>query len=154
MVRPTLAIPALLLLLAACSERKAPVDGVGPWHIGKSTLAEDGGRCETSETPVWCFEMQIGIAGHSAEPNLYYASADPTAPLTEILLSLSGCRDGEVRAWLEQSLGKPTASSEKRATWKTRTVFVAAGLPAEPGRCEINFVAPTDTKRIAELEAR
>jgi hypothetical protein len=156
MLRAASSILALAVVLAAtsaCSRKKPEIDGLGNWRFGKTTR-QDAGSCQPENGVVWCFELPIQAGGLTFEPNLYFASNEPDAPLVEILVSVPGCREPELIKWLDEGLGDPTEKREGRRYYVGKKIFVAAQVPAEPSRCELSFVPPTDSDRIAKLKAK
>ena len=153
-----LSVAALLLPVAlagvACKKKEAPIDGIGPWHLGKSTASE-GTICQPQESGLtWCsHNPEMMIAEHRATVDLYFRGHEPTAPLVEILLALSApCNPEAIDKWLTHRLGPASRSSGRAILWDGKAAVIIAMLPAPGGECRIHFVAPEDGARRAALE--
>lgn len=143
---------ALLVCLAACSRKKAPVGGIGEWKLNETTLGQAPGFCNPDESITMCSHAAtIGFGGQSADIHLYFRGSEPDAPLVEISVVVKACDPEAAERTLTDLLGAPVEKRDKRAFWRSSGSFVAAQLPAEARRCEISFVAPDDADRIAEL---
>jgi hypothetical protein len=147
---------AAVAALAACSEHKAEFDGIGPWHIGKTTR-KDGVRCDpVPKTPdlVWCYlNPNITFAEQQATVDLYFHSNADDAPLAEILVDIQSCRpDGLDRA-LTSKLGVATEAHGHVLVWRGKVANIVAELPKADGECQISFLAPSETARLDELVA-
>jgi hypothetical protein len=148
-------IGAMLVVSGGC-KREAPVNGIGGFQVGKTKLGQIGGRCiDASEQPLmFCPSLaSVMLGDHRANIDLYFADKHNEATLAEILLDVNACRPDALGAWLADTLGKAVQQAERRMFWSNDHVFIAAALPAEPGRCEINFVAAGDTARIERLQS-
>lgn len=158
MVRKALfcaALGAMVVILGGC-RREAPVNGIGGFEVGKSELGQMGGRCiDASEQPLmFCPGLaSVMLGDHRASIDLYFGDKRNDAKLVEILLDVNACRPKELGPWLVGKLGKPAKQTDSHMSWSNEHVFIAAALPAEPGRCEINFVAASDTARIERLDS-
>jgi hypothetical protein len=149
----------LVLGLLACSKADDGMNGVGPWNFKRSTLAdaEAAGRCLAIEGGfMQCLglsAMQVG--GQPANVQLYFQSADKSAPLIEISLSIRTCKAAEVAADLTTRLGEPkdVLDGGKTLFWAPKGMFVRAQVPEKgSGVCVITFVTPTDATRIEDLK--
>jgi hypothetical protein len=142
-----------LVVLGGCS-RKAEYNGIGPWQLGETTRAQSGGICSPEGELTWCHSNPpLTLGDHNATVDLYFAGHEPSAPLVEILLNIPRCTEGALRHWATSNLGKPSEEAGNRLFWSGRHAFIAAQVPAERSRCELNFVAATDAERIAQLRA-
>lgn len=140
-----------VLVVVACDRPKPEIDGFGDFHIGKSTIA-DGYVCSRRGELTYCSNNPSpALAGHTTSTDLYFRGKGDDAPLVEILVAVNACKDDVVSAALEKKLGDPGERAGDVSMWKQKSAIVVARLPAEPGICEISFLAPTETERIAEL---
>jgi len=159
--RPILATPAAALLaaltalaaLSACEKKEPPIDGIGPWHIGRSVKSE-GTICQPLEDGVtYCsHNPPMSIADHRATVDLYFRGHQDSAPLGEILLALGSCDVQAVDRWLTSKLGVAPAQRGRAPVWPGPKATVVALLPAQDGVCEVHFLEPNDEKRLAQLE--
>jgi hypothetical protein len=139
---------------AACKRKEGAIDGIGPYHLGK-TVASEGTICQPQEGDLtWCSHNQeLTVAGHRATVDLYFRGHEPTAPLSEILLAIRPPCDVEaIDAWLAERLGQATRSQGKAIVWQGPAAHIAALLPAEGGECRIHFVDPKDAARLTAIE--
>lgn len=148
------ALGATLVVSGGC-KRKAPVNGIGAFEIGKTQLGQLNGRCIDASDPALMFCP--GVAGveidkQHANIDLYFGGQAVDAKLVEILLAVNACQPEPLRSWLTDTLGEAAGQNGTRTFWSNEHVFISAGLPVEPGRCEINFVAAKDTARIERLK--
>lgn len=143
------------LVSSAGCRREAPVNGIGGFEIGKTQLGQLSGRCmPASEEPLmYCPGIAaVALGDQNANIDLYFGGKTTDATLVEILLDISSCRPEGLEAYLTSKLGQPVRRTEKRAFWTNEFVHISAALPAEPMRCEVNFVSIKDAKRIESLE--
>jgi hypothetical protein len=145
---------AAVLVFAGCKKKEAPIDGIGPWHIGRSVKSE-GTICRPIEDGVtYCsHNPELVIAEQRATVDLYFRGTQDSAPLTEILLALGACDAEAVDRWLTSRLGTAAAQRGRALVWTGAAATVAALLPARDGVCEVHFLEPTDEKRLARLAA-
>lgn len=143
-----------LAAFTACKSKTSPVDGIGPWHIGKSTVSE-GTICRQLEdgTTYCSHNAEMTIAEHRASVDLYFRGQEETSTLNEILLALGACNVQAVDGWLTRKLGAAPAHRGKVPVWPGKAATVVALLPSRDGVCQIHFVDPGDEKRLAQLEA-
>lgn len=147
---------AVALGLVGCERKKPEPNGIDLWEFGKSTLAQakTRTRCQAQDDLTWCFgARELGLGKQGAQVQLFFKGHEDTAPLAEIALTVRACQGDELGASLERVLGVPerhAKSGDKKLFWRKPLMFVVADLAASGG-CEINFVEPADTKRIAEL---
>ncbi len=148
------AAAALLAASAACSKKEAPIDGIGPWHIGR-TQKKEGAICRAVEDGLtYCSQNpEMSIAEHRATVDLYFRGAEDTAPLVEILLALGPCDAEAVDRWLTSKLGAASDQRGRALVWPGagQRATVAALLPARDGVCQVHFLEPGDEKRLAQL---
>lgn len=147
----------LTILLGVASlacEREAPeIDGYGSFHIGRTTLA-DGYVCTPDGDLTFCSNNPSpALAGHQTTTDLYFRGSADDAPLVEILVAVRACDESKVQAALREKLGAPTKAEGATRVWTQKSAIVVARLPAEPGVCEISFVAPDETERLRQLGA-
>jgi hypothetical protein len=160
-MRMLLVLASLLpLALAACDKKPQDPNGVGPWQFGRSKLAdaETAGRCLPIEGgQMHCIglsAMQVG--GQVGDTQVYFASAEKSAPLIEISLAIKACDASAVANDLGGRIGMPQERGPDGATlyWSLSTMFVRALVPdKKTGESQLNFVLPTDAQRIADLKA-
>jgi len=152
----TLAATAAALLAAsaasACDKKEAPIDGIGPWHIGRSVKSE-GTICRPIEDGLtYCSNNpEMSIAEHRATVDLYFRGREDKSPLAEILLALGPCDAEAVDRWLTSKLGTASAQRGRALVWPGAKATVIALLPSRDGVCEVHFLEPTDEKRLAQL---
>jgi hypothetical protein len=151
----------LLVLFAACSERKPEFAGVGQWRFTKTVRADaKAGVCQPTELTdgrkaTWCFALPpYKIAKRVAEVDLYFNGTDDKAPLIEIQLKVRGCVEQELDTWMRQSFGAPIETQATRAYWKNSFLWAAALMPAEPGRCIVHFLPLTEAGEIARIKQK
>lgn len=153
-VLSVLSVATLALALTAC-KKKPDYAGIGPWQLGKTTLKDNQGFCQEDGKLQWCHNQPpLELGGQSAHVDLYFRGEGPQARLVEILLDIRPCDHGQLKAYLDDALGGSEGANEAgdKVYWKNDHAFIAAKLPAEPNRCEVSFVEPDDTKRIADLK--
>jgi hypothetical protein len=155
-----LATLAASFAASACAKKNTDPNGVGPWQFGKSKLADAkaAGRCLPVEGGVvQCIglsAMQVG--GQTAGTELYFSSPADESALIEISLTVKACDARSVANDLAARIGAPKAELDggTRVIWKLSTMVVRALVPEKrSGECQVNFVLPTDTQRIADFEA-
>ena len=142
------------LAAAACDKKEAPIDGIGPWHLGKSE-ASQGTICQPQDSGLtWCsHNPEMSVAEHRASVDLYFRGHEPGAKLVEILLALSApCRPEAVERWLSSRLGAAAATYRDGIVWRGPAATIVALLPAPDGECRIHFIDPGDEARRAVLE--
>jgi hypothetical protein len=139
---------------AACDKKEAPIDGIGPWHIGR-TQKKEGTICRPVDDGLtYCSQNpEMSIAEHRATVDLYFRGAEDTSPLVEILLALGACDAEAVDRWLTSKLGVASAQRGRALVWPGagQRATVVALLPSRDGVCEVHFLEPTDEKRLAQL---
>jgi hypothetical protein len=143
-----------LVALAAGCRREAPVNGIGGFEIGKTQLGSLSGRCfPASDEPLMlCPSIAAApLADQKGNIDLYFGGKTTDSTLIEILLDVAFCRPEPLEAFLIEKLGQPKGRVGKRAFWSNEYVYISAALPADPTRCEINFVSSNDKERIATL---
>lgn len=146
-----LATLCAVALLAPCSRKKGEIDGIGEYRVGVTTVA-DGAVCTPRGDLTWCSHNPgVAIGNRPADVDLYFNGTDETAKAVEILLSVKRCDVALLVKDLEQQLGPSPEISSKLMVWRNSKVVIVAQLPVEPGRCEVNFLALTETKRIEKL---
>jgi hypothetical protein len=157
MSRWTSALPLLLTL--ACSRPDPGFDGIGPWHIGKTTMKEAGVRCDppaASDPDLhWCYlNPDLTFAEQHASADLYFRGPDDSAKLAEILLVISRCNVEGIDKALTTKLGPAPERHGTTFVWKQPTASIVARMPSAPGECEISFLGPGETRRLAALIRR
>ena len=156
-MRTILASALLVVACGACGSREPEPNGIGPYVLGKTRLVDGkiSFRCEPGGELTHCFGgPEVAVGTQAAQVDLYFAGTGDDAPLAEIFLSVRACRTDEVGQAMAQALGPPGEQAETRMLWNRKLVFVEAKLPAPGGSaCELSFVDPKDTKRVAELKA-
>ena len=142
------------VVLASCSKKAGPIDGIGEWHIGK-TKVKEGTICQPQKGDLtWCsHQPEMTIAEHRASVDLYFRGQGDDAVLVEILLAMSQpCNTEALDKWLTSKLGTSSGTRGKALIWTTKAATIAALLPAKDGECRIHFLDPKDEARLAELE--
>lgn len=146
------------LAVAACN-REPVISGVGTWRFTHTTLGEiKDGICQPTDLNdgrkgTWCFaQPAVRVGNSTAEVDLYFLGAAPTAPLIEIQLKVRGCREDELDQWLRTALGPPIESKATRGYWKTSMLWAAAMMPSEPGRCLVHLLPLSETAEIARIK--
>jgi hypothetical protein len=137
----------------ACERKQPEINGIGPWALMKTTLAEAPGFCSPADITFCSGNGAVPLGDHAAEANLYFRGAEPDSPLAEIELSVRACDHEKLRRALVEVLGPPTQQVATRVWWRGTSAFVAAALPSAPRRCSVSFVAANDAARIKELSA-
>jgi hypothetical protein len=131
--------------------------GVGPYRFGETKLvdAQKAGRCvPLGDEPdvVQCLGMPS--AGLGGEQKIFFSKK--TGLLAEIEISLDRCDPIAVTQNLERLIHDADAKEDggRRVYWNLDRMFVAARLPMPHSEgCLINFVAGSDTARIASLKS-
>jgi hypothetical protein len=152
------AIAVAVLALVACN----PDDeytGIGIWKFGSSTRGNvKTGRCDPTtltdgRQATWCYFLPpYKIAGRVADLSLYFLGTGDDAPLIEIQLSVRGCIEDDVVAWMRSLFGAPIDERAKRAYWQNKYMWAAAFVPDEPGKCTLHFLPRSETGEIARLK--
>jgi hypothetical protein len=147
-------ILAATLIPAAACDKKTEIDGVGSWHLG-GTTRKDGYVCTPqSDGITFCSQQPpMAIAEQEADVLLYFKGHEKSAPLIEIILSIDRCKPEGVVLALESQLGAAHEIEGNMRVWTGKAAVILAQLPTKDGRCEISFVDPTDTKRIAQIRS-
>lgn len=146
-------LAASLPLAAGCKKERGDIDGIGEYQLGVTTVA-DGAVCTPREKYTWCsHNAGVAIGGQAATVDLYFDGHEETSTAVEILLTVSRCQEAPLREALVKELGDPGETVGARAVWRGKKAVVVAQLPAERGTCEINFLHPDETERIAKLTA-
>ncbi len=143
------------LSLASCKRPKAEIDGIGTFKLGHTTIAEVG-ACGKQGTLSYCSNNgAVAIGGQSGTVDLYFRHGDDDAArpprLTEILVIVNRCKVDPIESELRKELGDATAQVGGTTAWVGKKATIIARLPAEKGICEITFLDPTETERIAEV---
>ena len=144
----------LTLLLFACKPKPPPVNGLGPYVLGETKLAtgKRRARCQPDGKIMWCFGAPaIKVGDQPAAVDLYFDGQGDDASLIEIALRIRGCNIDAVDAALRTALGPSTQRRGRKLFWRSKFSFVAARLRVDGNACEVNFVDPKDTTRIAKL---
>ncbi|HEX4417369.1 MAG TPA: hypothetical protein VH165_05690 [Kofleriaceae bacterium] len=148
-----------LALTGACDHKEPEFAGVGKWRFGHTTLHDaTGGICQPTDLNdgrkgTWCFALPpFKIAKSTAEVDLYFLGAEPTAPLIELQLKVRGCHEDEVEQWMRSAFGPPIENKSTRAYWKNSFLWAAALLPSEPGRCLVHFLPISENAEIDRIK--
>jgi hypothetical protein len=156
--RRSVALLACLVALAACEARKPDITGVGPWSVVKTKRKDASGVCQPTELPdgragTWCFgQKPFGLAKRAAAVDLYFLGTESEAPLIELQLTIRGCVEDDVEAWLREHFGAPVERRDARAYWRTSRLFLAAFLPQDPGRCVLRMLPLGEGAEIERLK--
>jgi len=148
------------LLLAGC-KRDHPIDGIGAYRFGKTTLADWGYPCQKNENgTTWCQNNplekthNLDLGGQTGYLGALFGGTTDDAPLVELELFVDGCDVESLSSWLNREFGAPTETKEGAAFWKRKILFIAASLPPMGTECKINFVDAKNTERIGKLRNR
>jgi hypothetical protein len=147
-----------LVVLAGCSRPDSGFDGIGPWHVGKTTM-KDAVRCDPPSTDEpdlhWCYlNPELTFAEHRATVDLYFRGQGDGAPLVEILVGMASCRTENLDRALTSRLGPAPERSGTTYVWTQPAAIIVARMPSAPGECELVFLAPGEAKRLAALRAK
>lgn len=141
-----------LAWIPAGCRREAPVNGIEGFEIGKTQLGSLSGRCTPEEPLMWCPGVTgVRLGDQKGNIDLYFEGMTTDSRLIEILIDVPFCRPEGLEAFLTHTLGEPKGRVGKRAFWSNEYVYISAALPAEPRRCEVNFVSVKDQARIDKL---
>jgi hypothetical protein len=148
---------ALLVAASGCDRPDPGFDGIGPWHIGKTTM-KDAVRCDADKDEPdlhWCYlNSDLRIAEQQATIDLYFRGQGDGAPLVEILAGVSRCDEEALDRGLSSKLGPAPERHGSTFVWRQKTATIVARIPSERGECEIVFLAPSETARLGKLIAR
>jgi len=161
-VRALVAIPlAIGALVASCDKKTTDFSGVGNWRFTSTTLADaKRGVCQPTELSdgrkaTWCFALPpFKVGKRSAEVDLYFLGAEPSAKLIEIQLKVRGCVEDELDQWMRSAFGPPIETKSTRAYWKNSFLWAAALLPSDPGRCIVHFLPLSENAEIERIKLR
>jgi len=149
--------PALVLALLlavpqfGCSRERAEVDGIGTYKLGHTSMAE-AGACSEREDYTYCSNNgAVAIGGQSGGVDLYFRGKAPEATATEILVVVRRCQPEPIEEELQKELGAATYQTGGHSMWVGKKATIIARLPAEKGICEVTFLHPSETERIAKL---
>lgn len=147
------------LAAVACSRKDPGFDGVGPWHVGRTTMGEAAVRCDPprAEDPDlhWCYlNPDLTFAGQQASVDLYFRGQGDLAPLAELLLVISRCKVEDLDRALAQKLGPAPERHGSTYVWKQPTAHIVARMPTADGECHLSFLAPGEGERLAALVAQ
>ncbi len=144
-----------IVSLSGCKRAKQDVDGIGPYRLGHTTVADSSGACAPYETYTMCSNNGgVAIAGKPAIVDLYFPDSNDSSTLTEIVLTIKRCNTDAVDAAFRKELGEPVAQVGGRIGWQNSKATIIAQLPAEKDICEINFLHPSEKARIEKLMPR
>jgi hypothetical protein len=150
---------ASLALLGACKPRQAEPAGLGPYVFGHTTFGQiHDGRCEPTtlrdgRNAMWCFALPpIKVEQRTAEVDAYFNGTGKDAPLIEIQLTVRGCVEDQLDAWMRVHFGAPIETRSTREYWKNSFLWAAALLPSEPGRCLVHFLPLSENAEIARIK--
>ena len=152
----------VLALLASCEAKKAEPNGIGQWRFGHTTpkIAAKYGLCDKTDTSTgrkvtWCHQMPpLKIANRNTTVDLYFDGHGDDGALIEIQLVVIGCVEDDLDRWLRSALGPPKETRATRSYWQNSFMWVAALMPAEPGRCRMHFLPPSETAEIERLKQK
>ena len=144
-----------VVVATGCDRAKAPVNGLAGFSPGKTMLADipSEARCfvnPESDTQRCLLLPTTSIAGKRPNVQLEFDGKTPQSKVTEVILTVPGCRFDELVGWLDEKVAKATESTDKRAIWLEEQIFIAAE-ESGPARCEVAAVAPDNKARIAAL---
>jgi hypothetical protein len=132
--------------------------GIGIWKFGSSTRGNvKAGRCDPTtltdgRAATWCYLLPpYKIANRVADLSLYFLGSDDDAPLIEIQLSVRGCIEDDVVAWMRSAFGAPIEQRAKRAYWQNKYLWAAAFIPDDPGTCTLHFLPRSEAAEIARI---
>lgn len=152
-------VAAIVGAISACGEPTPEFSGVGKYRIGSTTRADvKDGRCDPTDIEggtrkaTWCYGMaSYKIANRVAQIELYFEGTEPTGPLIEMQLTIRGCLEQDLDAWMRTNFGPPIETRAERAYWKTSVLWAAALMPSEPGRCRVHFLPLSETREIERI---
>ena len=159
----SLARPSLVLLLlvaaAAGCKRERPIDGIGPYRFGKTTLASWGYACNPADAKgrIFCQSNPLEkthsymLGQQNALIAATFYGGDKTSPLAELELFVADCKVDSLRSWLRSQFGSPSSTTEEKLFWKQRELFIAAKVPPGASDCYITMVESDNAARIDEL---
>lgn len=157
---PALRTPAVslavfcLCLFLGCERPKQPVNGLGGFELGKTTLAQVQGtaRCIDRGQFMRCIVITSqSVAGLPTQIELDFSGKTTDSQLVEILAEVAGCDVPKVTAWFAERAGKPTEIADKHAYWAQQYIFLSLKEIA-PSRCHVIAVRPEDSERIARIK--
>ena len=142
----------------ACKKPKQEYDGIKGFRVGRTTLKKATNMASA------CFPVEKGakrclarareLAGQKALVNLYFPEDDPKSKLEEIWVTVQRCKVEPTMAWMKKTFGKPTSENKQALQWKGKYAFIAAQVPDPDGDCQLHFVDPSSTNRIAKLSEK
>jgi hypothetical protein len=154
------ALGAILVVSSGC-KRENPIDGIGAFRFGKSTLGDWGYACDKrKDGTTWCQNNplekshHVSLGGQDAYVGALFAGTADDAPLAEIELHVEHCKADELRSWLKHTFGDPTTEKEGAVFWKKKILYIAAKVPPSGSECDVNFVEAKNSARISELQKR
>lgn len=153
-----LVLGALALVVASGCKKDSPLDGIGDFRFGKSTLGDWGYACQPPENgKTFCQanplekSHYVSLGGQNASAGAVFAGTEKTAPLEELELYVEACEPEKLRGWLESTFGKTTESSNNAAFWEQKVVLIAAKLKGP--ECVVKMVESKNAERVAKLKA-
>ena len=140
---------------ASCSQKQAGINGIGEWVLLETELRQAPGFCNPEQDITFCSANgTVPLGGQPAEVGLYFRGGELDSKLIEIELAVRRCDAGALRTVLTHELGTPNSQKSNHYFWASKSSFIAGTIPDADGRrCLVSFVAPDDTKRIADLTA-
>ncbi len=164
LISPAMTMVRLLLLaLVAISgcKRERPLDGIGPYRFGKTTLGDWGYACNppNAKGRIYCQSNPLEkthaykLGDQNALIAATFYGGDKTTPLAELELYVGDCRVDELKSWLRHTFGSPTSTSDQKMFWKQKKLFIAAKVPPGASECYVTMVDVNNAERIAELES-
>ncbi len=149
-----------MILLVGC-KREHPIDGIGAYRFGKTTLKDWGYACQKNENgTTWCQNNpleprhNLDLGGQTGYLGALFGGTTDDAPLVELELYVNGCNTESLSSWLEREFGGPTERTEGASFWKKKLIFIAALLPTTGSECKVNFVEAKNAERIEKLRNR
>lgn len=140
---------------AGCDRPKAPIHGIAGFAPGQTMLADipTQARCfvnPESDTQRCLLMPTTSIAGRRPDVQLEFDGKTPQSKVTEVILTIPGCRFDELVAWFDDKVGKASEAEARRAIWVQERIFIAA-VESGPARCYVTAVAPGNKERVAAL---
>jgi len=138
-----------------CKRANAPVNGLGGFELGKTTVvdAQAAARCFDTGEFIRCMVTNgQSIAGLPTQIQLDFSGNTTDATLVEIAVEIAGCKHAQVTEWLADRMGKPDETGNDHSYWIQQYIFLALWENG-PSRCAANAVKPNDSERISRIRS-
>jgi len=152
-------VPALLLVVAAGCHKESPIDGIGPYRVGKTTLGDWGYACNPPDDKgrTFCQSNPLErthafkLGEQNALIGAIFKGTDKATPLAELELYVSECQVESLKSWLRHTFGAADEDNGEKMFWRKKLLFIAAKVPPGATECYVNLTDVKDVDRIAEL---